>query len=560
MNALRAVLEWVREPPVLAILVALLIGLLVVFVIVGVFDPAWVYGFLFGEVKDADKSRILELIGVGMGGVLLAIGAAVANRRAVAMEVTNRGAEDERRQERLKNAIEHLGHESDSVRLGGAYELVHLARDTEDLRQTVLDILCAHIRRTTGEAGYREEHRSKPSEEVQSLLTLLFVQEHAVFRGCRIDLQGSWLNGAMLERARLQEANLSGAYLQEANLHEAQLQGANLRDAQLQGANLHVAQLQGAKLHGAQLKGAQLQGANLHEAQLQRADLREAQLQGANLHVAQLQGANLHEGQLQGANLHAARLQGADLHEAQLQGANLHVAELQGADLHEVQLQGANLHAVRLQGADLHEAQLQGADLHAVRLQGADLHEAQLQGANLHVARLQGADLHEAQLQGADLHVAELQGADLHAVRLQGADLHEAQLQGANLHVAELQGADLHEAQLQGANLHATHLQGATCQGSSHVSLEERIRERIGQESDLSGVTFAGGLSRENVDSIVKDLPDEEVKELREKLEPHVGKPASNELLEDSGAIVGAYTAEEAERWIAEYREATGEV
>ena len=470
MNALRAVLEWVREPPVLAILVALLIGLLVVFVIVGVFDPAWVYGFLFGEVKDADKSRILELIGVGMGGVLLAIGAAVANRRAVAMEVTNRGAEDERRQERLKNAIEHLGHESDSVRLGGAYELVHLARDTEDLRQTVLDILCAHIRRTTGEAGYREEHRSKPSEEVQSLLTLLFVQEHAVFRGCRIDLQGSWLNGAMLERARLQEANLSGAYLQEANLHEAQLQGANLRDAQLQGANLREAQLQRANLHGAHLKGAQLQGANLHEAQLQRADLREAQLQGANLHVAQLQGANLHEAQLQGANLHAVRLQGADLHEAQLQGA------------------------------------------------------------------------------------------DLHAVRLQGADLHEAQLQGANLHVAELQGADLHEAQLQGANLHATHLQGATCQGSSHVSLEERIRERIGQESDLSGVTFAGGLSRENVDSIVKDLPDEEVKELREKLEPHVGKPASNELPEDSGAIVGAYTTEEAERWIAEYREATGEV
>ena len=40
---------------------------------------------------------------------------------------------------------------SDSVRLGGAYELFHLAQDTEELRQTVLDILYAHIRRTTGE-------------------------------------------------------------------------------------------------------------------------------------------------------------------------------------------------------------------------------------------------------------------------------------------------------------------------------------------------------------------------------------------------------------------------
>ena len=450
MNALRAILEWVRARLVLIILVALLIGLLVVFVIVGVFDPAWVHRFFFGEVKDAEKSRILEFIGVGMGGVLLAIGATIANRRAVAMEVTNRGAEDERRQERLKNAIEHLGHESDSVRLGGAYELVHLARDTEDLGQTVMDILCAHIRRTTGEDGYRETYRSKPSEEVQSLLTLLFVQEHAVFRGCRIDLQGSWLNGAMLDRA----------CLQEANLHEAQLQGA------------------------------QLQGANLHAAQLQRANLREVQLQGADLHAAQLQRAYLYEAQLQ--------------------------------------------------GADLARTQLQGADLRAVHLQGANLHAVQLRGANRREAELQGADLHGAQLQGANLPVAQLQGADLHAVQLQGANLRAAQLQGANLHAA--------------------HLQGATCQGDNHVSLEERIREGIGRESDLSEVTFADGLSREDVDSIVKDLPDEKAKELREKLEPHVDKEASNELPEGRGAIVGAYTKEKAERWIDEYREATGEV
>ena len=69
-----------------------------------------------------------------------------------------------------------------------------------------------------------------------------------------------------------------------------------------------------------------------------------------------------------------------------------------------------------------------------------------------------------------------------------------------------------------------------------------------------------GGLSQENVDSIVKDLPDEKAKELREKLEPHVGEPASNELPEGSGAIVRSYTAEEAERWIAEYAEAAGKV
>ena len=42
--------------------------------------------------------------------------------QAQANETTEQG----QRQERLKNAIEHLGHESASVRLGGAYELFHL--------------------------------------------------------------------------------------------------------------------------------------------------------------------------------------------------------------------------------------------------------------------------------------------------------------------------------------------------------------------------------------------------------------------------------------------------
>ncbi len=102
----------------------------------------------------------------------------------------------------MKNAIEHLGHESVSVRLGGAYELFHLAEDAKKLRQTVLDILCDHIRQTTGERKYRRTYKSKPSEEIQSLLTLLFVQEYEVFKGLRVDLQGSFLlyRGALKNR------------------------------------------------------------------------------------------------------------------------------------------------------------------------------------------------------------------------------------------------------------------------------------------------------------------------------------------------------------------------
>ena len=312
------------------ILAGLLIFLLLLFLAVMFLETieTWIVQLL----GVSQKSEALKFLGISMGGILLALQALASHKRAKAMEEAakaqaeatgeqakaNQNAEKGQRQERLKNAIEHLGHQSVSVRLGGAYELFHLAQDTEDLRQTVLDILCAHIRRTTGENEYRKKHKSKPSEEIQSLLTLLFVQEHDVFKGLHINLQGSWLNGADLNHAHLEKAVLIEAYLQEARLGGAYLQGARLVRAHLQEAWLVRAHLQGAWL-----VRAHLQGAYLWEAHLQGAYLWEAHLQGAWLVRAHLQGATLGGAHLQGAWLVRAHLQGATLWEAHLQGATL---------------------------------------------------------------------------------------------------------------------------------------------------------------------------------------------------------------------------------------------
>ena len=413
-------------------LAALLFILLALFLLVMFFNPESVLR-LFGlsvNMRDgtSGKYNLLRFLGVAMGGVILAIQAANSHRRAKALEETakaqadaakrqaeaNRNAEKGLRQERLKNAIEHLGSESVSVRLGGAYELFHLAQDNRELRQTTLDILCAHIRQTTGEEEYREKHKAEPSEEIQSLLTLLFVQEHEVFEGLHINLLDSWLNGANLYEARLRKAVLEGAHLKRAYLSGA-------------------------------------------------------------------------------------------------------------------------------------------------RLQGAELGWACLQGALLSRAHLQGADLYEAKLQGAHLSEAELQGADIRIARLQGANLLSAHLEGANLWKAHLQGAGLFDAHLQEADIKGAHLQGvvsALIDSLTEVSFAGNIRARAGRESDLSGVVFAGGLNREDVDALVKGLSDEGAKDLRERLEPHIGKPASHKLPEGSGAETGTYTAEQAEEWIAEYEAA----
>ena len=399
-------------------LILLLVGLVVLFSSVMCCGSVeeWV-GFLLGLQK---KNEILKFLGISMGGIVLVLQAVIANRRAKAMEKAteeqtkaNQNTEQGQRQERLKNAIEHLGNERVSVRLGGAYELFHLAQDTIYLRQTVLDILCAHIRQTTGEKEYKERHKSKPSEEIQSLLTLLFVEKHKVFSGLHINLQGSWLNGANLRDARLERANLTKASIRGADLSRARLQGAVLLGAWLQGTKLIRARLQKAILTG---------------------ERREA-------------------------------------------------------------------------------------DVTAVR-SGVDPTGARLQGADLTSAWLQGADLTGAWLQGANLNWTELQEADLTGVRLQGVT-------------------------------------STITREEPSLPFEKRIRNGIDRRSDLSQVIFAGGLHQEDLNDLLEGLSDEEAKEFRERLTPHLNRPRSSELPAMSRL---AYTREDAEQWIAEYNEATKDI
>ena len=348
-----------------------------------------------------EKHDVITFLGIGMGGILVALQALMSYKRAKAMEdvaraqaSANKNTELGQRQERMRSAIEHLGHKSSSVRLGGAYELFHLAQDNENLRETVLDILCAHIRRTTRSSSYQKTYKSKPSEEIQSLVNLLFVKEHEIFNRYRADLQGCWLNGIELARARLNGANLNRVRLHKSSLPDADLSDTLLMEAQLQ------------------------------EAYMVAADLRESALLYATLQVA-----------------------------------------------------------------------------------------------------------------------------NLGRVRMQGADITGAQMQASNLAFVQFQGANLIHAQLQGAHLLDTDMRGATCEDEDDI-YTPRILQFIGIESDMSSVTFGGGLTADRMQSLMTHLSSDGKDELEGKTVSHIGKEEINQP--PDGVITGSYTAEEAESWLTE--------
>ncbi len=258
-------------------------------------------------------------------------------------------------QKTFSDAVTHLGHERETVILGGIHSLIDLARENRDYRHKVFSILCAHIRTTTTAEKYCEKYENKPSGIIETLLNLLFRDEkYDVFPAKKeeyiADLNGAHLAGSELSKSRLEHANLQKANLRKAGLQEAKLQGANLQGAYLEEAFLYKAYLQ----------GAYLQGADLREA-----FLKEAKLHGADLNV--LAGLLLDEPGCILVN-QPTNLNGAILTKAQLQGANLQEAKLQSANLQESEMQGAHMYRTGLS----HDTQLDGSDLRGVSSQATE--------------------------------------------------------------------------------------------------------------------------------------------------------------------------------------------
>ena len=351
------------------------------------------------------------------------------------------------RQKRLEKARSDLGSRSASTRMDAVQELIQLAREYKtsiqrwvdfllvrkkgNLPQRVMNILCFHICQKTSGNKYRQKHKNRPSAEIQEMLTLIFVDKNnGVFEDCRINLQYSFLSGAILANARLKKTNLFRAQLQNAILDNAQMQRAILCSANLKNAYFY---------------GTQMQGVNLDDAQVPLGEFYNTSLQGANF-------------------------DGTTLYWATFSNANL-------------------------------------------------------QGATLKITQMQGCSIIDSDMRGAEIEGAEMQETNLRRVKMQGVSR-----------------VDM---------------------SRTKKNFENRIKSRAGKNSELTGITFTGGLSKEKFDRIINELHEEHEDDLlancfrAERLSKHIDKLPSHELPDRSEVIIEPpYTEAEAEQWIKEYREA----
>ena len=283
-------------------------------------------GGIFAWLLGTDgKNETITYIGLGLGGVLAAMGALALNRRAEEMAKHNELIAKGHVDERLKAAVQNLGNAESSVRIIAFYQFYYLTKGNKDTDfvKNIFDILCSHLRQITSKEEYRnDEGREKPTEECQSLLDVLFKNPQNVFATVGANLRGVYLVGA----------DFHGANAQGINFREAKLQGAKFSSAKLQGASFNNAKLQkavfsSAKLHGAIFNSAKLQEVSFDEADLRRASFYRAIMEDATFMEADLRGARLWKVKAYDAIFHDANIEGARCWDANMHGANLFDAQ-----------------------------------------------------------------------------------------------------------------------------------------------------------------------------------------------------------------------------------------
>ena len=249
--------------------------------------------------------------------------------------------------DRFSRAVDQLGSDQFTIRLGGIYALERIARDSPRDYGPVMEVLTAFARQESPVGASAAATPAAGAPEVP-------LEVQAVFKviGRRTPAQVAAEMEESDDCLDLTGINAVGVDLHEFNLQNtcwdrSDLRGAVVSDANLTDTTFESAILQQANLDGVDAQGASFTSANLFGANLSQSNLSQANLLAANMSTSILQGTNLTDANLQGTSLTGATMFGATL-----RGANLLNANLSNAVLPDVDLSGAeNLTAEQVTSA-----------------------------------------------------------------------------------------------------------------------------------------------------------------------------------------------------------------
>ena len=306
--------------------------------------PQWQAGSLGAIGQIANPRELFEIenesrgtLGQILSGVAVLTGLIFAWQQLGQTSDNLRVSQEGQITDRFSRAVDQLGSDDLTVRLGGIYALERIARDSPRDYGPVMEVLTAFVRQESplpGDAAGNSSDECSPNT--------------ARGRGC-LESDRTEDTGANQRRGGRggmpgpdrdqcgRGMDLAGYDLRNTCWDRSDLRGATMVRADLSGATFAESILIQANLDGVAAQGARFNQANIALANLSRADLQDANLLAADLSTATLEGTDLSGADLLGTNLRNALLLGTDLSGANVLNADFTGAVLSGANLASVE-------------------------------------------------------------------------------------------------------------------------------------------------------------------------------------------------------------------------------
>ena len=196
---------------------------------------------------------------------------------------------------RFASGVELLGNQNESARIGGAYNLYFLASEYQkEYLNPVCGILCAHIRTITSDTVYQKKYKDKPSNEIQTILNLLFKNDkNLIFTECDKNLEGAFLDSADFVSTSINKVRFSKAKMNKVRFNgkindvyftDATLNKSTFQNIELTTVFFSYAKLSGAEFYNATLSSVYFTGAIFYDftmnnhVKLKKGDFRDVKL------------------------------------------------------------------------------------------------------------------------------------------------------------------------------------------------------------------------------------------------------------------------------------------
>jgi uncharacterized protein YjbI with pentapeptide repeats len=226
--------------------------------------------------------------------------------------------------ERLGVALEGLGSNAESRRVGAIAVLGSFLVRSSAEYDTAFSTLCAFVRSTTKSDDYRSCWTDRPAVDVQAAVEALSYRRRARRRSPRheLNLRGAYLAGCEFRGADLARADFSEAVLTGANFYRASLRRANFTDALAERASFVQADLHKATFFRLHALDAEFREAILTNVIFTRGNLSSATFAGTVLKRVSFSSANLRRTSFARARLTRCDFQNATIDDADFADAD----------------------------------------------------------------------------------------------------------------------------------------------------------------------------------------------------------------------------------------------